>query len=213
MHTIKNPDESRSEGVRGIMQKPYDGMAELWFDSPEVLLKTFTDKAGIAAAAELLSDEKQFIDLAQSPAWMAYDCPQINPAPETLVASPDSPYVKLYYLLNHPSDQSFSEVQQYWRQQHGPLVRSFAAPLQVMRYIQVHRIEHEFNPQFAESRGCKVAPYFGHAELWHDQRVGGNQIPEAIRASKALYEDEAGFIDFSRSCMWYDKEHVFIDRR
>ncbi|MBV1879837.1 MAG: EthD domain-containing protein [Pseudomonadales bacterium] len=213
VHSLKNPDQAQTSGLRGEMQTPYDGVAELWFDSREAILRMFNDKNALAAGAELLEDEKKFIDLSQSPAWIGYECPQINPSPENLVASPDSPYTKLYYLLNHPQDQQFNAVQLYWRQQHGPLVRKYGAALQALRYIQVHRLEDEINTLFARSRGTETQAYFGHAELWHDQRNGTGQIPEAKRASKALFEDEANFIDFSRSCMWYAKENVIFDFR
>ncbi len=210
VHTIQNPDEERPVGDRGKMQKPYDGVAELWFDSLEDIRNSGSDDAAISASAELLEDENRFIDLSQSPGWLAYECPQINPSPENLVASPDSPYVKLYYLLNHPENQKFDEVQLYWRMNHGPLVRHFGQALQIMRYIQVHRLDDEFNKTFAASRGTVIPPYFGHAELWYDQRLGGNQTAEGKLGAKALYEDEAKFIDFTRSTSWFGKEHVFI---
>ena len=92
-------------------------------------------------------------------------------------------------------------------------MRKYGAALQALRYIQVHRLEDEINTLFARSRGTETQAYFGHAELWHDQRNGTGQIPEAKRASKALFEDEANFIDFSRSCMWYAKENVIFDFR
>jgi hypothetical protein len=56
-----------------------------------------------------------------------------------------------------------------------------------------------------------VPSYVGHAELWLDYGIqrGG---PEAAAAGKRAIEDEANFIDFKRSNIWFGKEHVFIDR-
>ncbi|MFT5928086.1 MAG: hypothetical protein ACI805_001203, partial [Candidatus Azotimanducaceae bacterium] len=34
---------------------------------------------------------------------------------------------------------------------------------------------------------------------------------QATSASVLLFEDEAKFIDFSRSALWYGKEHVLVD--
>ena len=213
VHTLHNPDGEQKIGQRGKLQKPFDGIAELWFDSIETLRESQTSESAIKASTELLEDEKQFIDLAQSPGWIGYECPQINPSPENLVATPDSPYAKFYYLLNHPEDQAFDDVQQYWRVNHGPLVRRFGPALQILRYVQVHRLEDEFNQMFADSRGIQVQPYFGHAELWYNQNTMGLRSPESTRGALALYEDEARFIDFSRSALWFGKELVFVDCR
>ena len=48
----------------------YDGVAELWWDSLEELIAGYSTDAGQAAAAELLEDERRFIDLPQSPIWL-----------------------------------------------------------------------------------------------------------------------------------------------
>jgi uncharacterized protein (TIGR02118 family) len=48
---------------------PYDGVAELWFDSLEDL--GGDDPAKQQAANELLEDERKFIDLPNSPMWFA----------------------------------------------------------------------------------------------------------------------------------------------
>jgi uncharacterized protein (TIGR02118 family) len=51
--------------------EPYDGVAELWFESVATMGAGFADEAGRRAAAELLEDEKRFIDLERSPLWLA----------------------------------------------------------------------------------------------------------------------------------------------
>jgi len=48
---------------------PYDGVAELWFDSLDQLGSD--DPAARQAQAELLADEANFIDLSNSPMWMS----------------------------------------------------------------------------------------------------------------------------------------------
>ena len=49
--------------------EPYDGVAELWFDSAEVLGAAPSAEAR-AAGRELLEDERRFIDLDRSPIWL-----------------------------------------------------------------------------------------------------------------------------------------------
>ena len=216
VHSITNPDEDQPVGPRGQMAKPYDGVAELWFESLDTIRSNNSQEA-TEAAMELLEDEKKFIDLPHSPGWLAYEIPQINPTPEMLVASPDRPVNKFYYVLHQLSHLSLEEVQFYWRVQHGPLVRKVGPAIGARRYIQVHRLEDEFNQVFSASRGIVDPPYIGHAELWFDSTgidTSGNQnpSPEAMRGGQLLYEDEAKIIDFSRSAMWFGKEHVIIDR-
>jgi len=52
----------------GGSPEPYDGVAEVWFDSLDALGST--DPAVQQASADLLADEANFIDLAQSPLWI-----------------------------------------------------------------------------------------------------------------------------------------------
>jgi uncharacterized protein (TIGR02118 family) len=52
--------------VRGAPE-PYDGVAELWYDSWEDLAAGFSTEEGRAAGRALLEDERHFIDLANSP--------------------------------------------------------------------------------------------------------------------------------------------------
>lgn len=56
--------------VRGAPE-PFDGVAELWFDTQEDFQAGFATVEGRAAGKELLEDEKRFIDLKHSPLWVA----------------------------------------------------------------------------------------------------------------------------------------------
>lgn len=47
----------------------YDGVAELWWDSPADLVAAYSTETGQAAGAALLEDEQRFIDLPRSPLW------------------------------------------------------------------------------------------------------------------------------------------------
>ena len=60
-----------SAGLRASRSAPeeYDGVAELWFDSLEVLAENGRRPEAQAAAALLLEDERRFIDLPKSPLW------------------------------------------------------------------------------------------------------------------------------------------------
>jgi uncharacterized protein (TIGR02118 family) len=56
----------------------YDGVAELWFESEEAMAAN-TSKAAANAGAELLEDEKKFIDLANSPLWFGDEHEVVSP--------------------------------------------------------------------------------------------------------------------------------------
>jgi uncharacterized protein (TIGR02118 family) len=49
----------------------YDGVAELWWDSWDVLATNAANPDAATAGAELLADERRFIDLERSPLWWA----------------------------------------------------------------------------------------------------------------------------------------------
>lgn len=48
---------------------PYDGIAEIWFDSEASMAEAGQNPGAADAARELLEDERRFIDLANSPLW------------------------------------------------------------------------------------------------------------------------------------------------
>jgi uncharacterized protein (TIGR02118 family) len=66
MHT---GDPAFNEGVRGVRggPEPYDGIAELWWNSAEEMAACAASPEGQKAARECLEDEKLFIDHASSP--------------------------------------------------------------------------------------------------------------------------------------------------
>lgn len=49
---------------------PYDGIAEIWYESREALETLGKNPDARQASRELLDDERRFIDLANSPIWI-----------------------------------------------------------------------------------------------------------------------------------------------
>ena len=97
LHTLDDPINEGLAIARGGMEPEYDGVAELWWKSPDDFA-AFSTPEGQAAALELLEDEKNFIDLENSPLWFAHEYPQVNPT-EYMVATEHSPLVKLFFCL------------------------------------------------------------------------------------------------------------------
>jgi uncharacterized protein (TIGR02118 family) len=214
VHTFDDPANEQMAAARGGMEAPYDGVAELWWSSRDALRATGQDGRAATAAAALIEDEARFIDLAASPLWFAYEYPQINPTPENIVAEEGSSIVKLFYCLRERLGQPADEAQWYWRTHHGPFIRRRTHHSGgALRYVQVHRAEEEMGAAARQARGTTAEPYLGHAELWFDRNRPAAPPRPGDGGNRAVVEDESRFADFSRSAMWFAKEHVVMDRR
>jgi uncharacterized protein (TIGR02118 family) len=68
MHSLPN---EMSEPLRASRDapEPYDGVAQLWYESLEALGALMAKPEAQAAARLLLEDERKFIDHARSPLW------------------------------------------------------------------------------------------------------------------------------------------------
>ena len=211
-HTTDD-DHERLWGRRGAMEQPYDGVAEVWWESKDAFLAAGATPEGRAAGKAMLDDEHNFMDLAACSMWASYEYPQVNPTPEDLVATDRSSLVKLYFPLRHRAELSLEEAQTYWRTHHGPVIRRQAAGSGILRYQQVHMAEPDITDGLRRPRGDVAEVYTGHAEVWLDRDQMGIVTPERRAANKRAYDDEANFVDFARSTMFLCKEHVFIDKR
>jgi uncharacterized protein (TIGR02118 family) len=76
LHTLDDPLNDALRATRGGPE-PYDGIAELWWESRETLAAALATPEGGRAGEELLADERRFIDLARSPLWVAEERPVI----------------------------------------------------------------------------------------------------------------------------------------
>ena len=68
-HQISTAVDEALAAPRGITTKPYDGLAELWWDSVEEIVAATSTEEGLAAATALLEDEARFIDLPACAIW------------------------------------------------------------------------------------------------------------------------------------------------
>ena len=121
--------------------------------------------------------------------------------------------LRLVYVLRRRPEMTREEFQRYWRENHGPLVASVADKLGIKRYQQVHTGYDEFAIGGDAVRGDVAEPYDGVAELWFDDLASlqaNFTSEEGQEAGRLLAEDEAKFIDFSRSAAWLADEHVFV---
>ena len=76
--------------------------------------------------------------------------------------------IKLTFCLTRLAHLSRAEFQDYWRNHHAPLVKSFQDELKIKRYVQVHALADELSEGLRGPRGAPHG-YDGIAELWWDK--------------------------------------------
>jgi uncharacterized protein (TIGR02118 family) len=76
VHTVLPAVNAALQARNGGSPEAFDGVAELWVESVEAMGST--DPAARQAAADLLADERNFIDLEASPIWVAEEHPVIG---------------------------------------------------------------------------------------------------------------------------------------
>ncbi len=67
-HTINIPITDDPRGLQG-MDEPFDGVAEICWDSMESMLEAALTPEGEKAHLDLIEDEKNFIDFSRSAMW------------------------------------------------------------------------------------------------------------------------------------------------
>jgi uncharacterized protein (TIGR02118 family) len=80
LHTVDAAAHGPLRESRGAPEE-YDGVAELWWRSAEDLAAAVATEAGRRAGAELLEDERRFIDLSRSVLSLGVEHEVLSPAP------------------------------------------------------------------------------------------------------------------------------------
>lgn len=122
--------------------------------------------------------------------------------------------IKLTFCLHRKPSLTIEEFQNYWLNKHAPLVKSHAKALRIQRYIQTHSSDPAFSDGVrkprADDQNNPPEIFDGVAQLWFksfEDMAAASSDPTAIKAGKALLEDEAKFIDLARSPLWCGEEH------
>lgn len=68
-HTVDTPLNEGMRSSRGMLPE-YDGVAEVWFESEEDLVEAMSSPEGQELSSALVADEKNFIDHANSSAFI-----------------------------------------------------------------------------------------------------------------------------------------------
>jgi uncharacterized protein (TIGR02118 family) len=120
--------------------------------------------------------------------------------------------IKLIMCVYRRPELSRDEFQDYWLNKHGPLLQKFATSYKVCRYVQSHTMDTPLNKAVQDSRGISQE-YDGIAELWWESESEFIDAINSIEGKKlrtVFLDDEAKFLDFSRSAAFFTKEHVLV---
>jgi uncharacterized protein (TIGR02118 family) len=118
--------------------------------------------------------------------------------------------LKLTFCLRRLPNLTLAAFQDYWLNNHGPLVRRLQPALGMVRYVQLHRLEGDLAAGMQRVRGAPE-PYDGVAELWWESEERFREARSGTReAGRLLLEDEARFIDLARSPLWLGREEVIV---
>ena len=167
----------------------YDGMAELWFDSTDVM----RGQADTPEFAAVRADEQNFMDVASQGTIITEEhVIKDGPIP------PDG--VKNVEFVSHKPGMPIEAFQKHWREIHGPLGASIPV---VKRYVQSHT-------RLSIYHSGKTPMYDGVALTWFDST-------QAMRVSATTPEydrtraDEPNFIAPGTLPVIITKEHVIQD--
>ena len=190
---------TRRSGREGTVDG-FDGIAELWLDGPA---PTGTLEQRAQGGADLLADERTFIDLSRSPLWMAEEVVVVDGP----MASRDG--LRLTSFLRRRADLTRAEFLQHWQHVHAPLPLEHADVFGFGRYLQLHTSEDAEDFPLRASRGAP-APFDGMAEIWLNEV---SPDPERAKAARAIVTaDEELFFDRHESPLVFGEVRVVVDR-
>lgn len=122
--------------------------------------------------------------------------------------------IKFVYCVRKKEGTSDEEFYRYWKENHGPLVKSFAETMGSLKYVQSHTIDTVLNEVGREVRGMRQA-YDGITEVWFESAEALNamlQTEQGKEANKTLIEDEARFCELAECSVFLTEEHTIFDR-
>jgi uncharacterized protein (TIGR02118 family) len=122
--------------------------------------------------------------------------------------------IKLTMCVRRLPHLTREQFDAYWKEQHGPLVRSHQSVLKINRYVQTSPLSDDRAQEaLRQSRDAESSVFDGCAELWWDSLetlASVRRTTEGAAALRALLDDERKFIDLARSQLWYGTERCII---
>ncbi len=138
----------------------YDGIAEVWFDTPAAMTTAFNEPRFVALVGP---DDQKFIDPSAV-------CIMVTEEIEK-IAFNGAPKVKLSVVIKRREGMTFEEFDHYWNHIHGAIVTGVPEfTRHVRRYVQSHWVAGYTGAGDASklTSQWQRAPFDGIAELWFD---------------------------------------------
>jgi uncharacterized protein (TIGR02118 family) len=120
--------------------------------------------------------------------------------------------IKLVMCVYRKPGLSRKQFHDYWLNHHGPLFQKFADTYKAQKYVQSHTIDSLLNENVRKSRGMSQE-YDGIAEIWWASEtdfIEAISSPEGQKLRTVFLDDEAKFIDFSKSAAFFTEEHILV---
>ncbi len=121
--------------------------------------------------------------------------------------------IKFVYVVRKKKGITHAHFYKYWKENHGPLVRSCAQALRAKKYVQSHTLDNPVGEIGRQVRGTRPA-YDGITEVWWDSvedLAEALQTPEGREANKTLIQDEARFCELADCSIFLTQEHEIFD--
>jgi uncharacterized protein (TIGR02118 family) len=121
--------------------------------------------------------------------------------------------LKIIICMKRRPEMSRAEFLRYWKEDHAKVVAEVAGLMGMRRNVHNHTITTPIDERLRRGRGAQMDDYDGVAESWFDSLdalIAATSSEEGRRAARRLAEDEARFIDFSRSRIFFVEEHVVV---
>jgi len=121
--------------------------------------------------------------------------------------------LKIIICRKRKPEMSRAEFLRYWKEDHAKVVAEVTGPMGMRRNVHNHTITTPIDERLRQTRGAEMDDYDGVAESWFDgleALTAATSSDEGRRAAQWLAEDEARFIDFSRSRIFFVEEHVVV---
>lgn len=167
----------RAEPLPGFEAVPFDGVAEIWFDTLREVQNIAQNPQYIHGAQ---ADEPNFIDTSKLAFLATREFVVIDSPPIVQ----NTPWLKAVFLLRRRPDLTVEQFQDYWLNRHGPQIPRDAG---VLRYVQCH--------QAAETYAVGTPAYDGVAELWFADHAAFLEYWLSPRIQKIFGDDAPHFLD------------------
>ncbi|MEY4230208.1 MAG: hypothetical protein RLZZ362_1057 [Actinomycetota bacterium] len=173
----------------------FDGVAELWVDPT----RRSPDRDAVAAAsAALLADERNFIDHAASPIWIADEDLRLQ-GPKT--------GLRVTATLRRNPAISREQFRHHWRELHGPWAMRNPDVFGFRHYVQLHTPADADDNPLARERNAPPA-FDGVSEIYRDPPTASPEAVEELR--RQFIEDERNFMDIDASPVFIGEVRVII---